>query len=179
MKKLLLLLALVCVSLSPALSQKYSVGGQLGLQLPMGSFGDVAGTGVGLQAIGRMQNSKDITLRGTLGYFSFGSVTYGNKTYSYSDIPIMAGVELKVDKSEWNTYAGAEIGFHFLSHSEKYDGSNLSYSETDLAIGAFAGIKKNIGTNMDFIADAKFNMLLGGSNFSYFGINAGVVFYLK
>jgi len=61
--------------------------------LPMGDFGDVAGTGFGGGIRGAMPYSEVLTLRGEVGYIHFGGESFGDWDYQYALIPFVVLAE--------------------------------------------------------------------------------------
>lgn len=176
-------LTLIALFVIVGTSQVYSnnpmrVGGELGLQLPMGDFGDGANTGFGLSGIFQYDLQPQITVGGTIGYQSWGGKTDG---FSWSNIPIMGLVNYKFNTEGLIPFVGAEFGLNMLSVTvdSGFFGS-FSSSSTEIGLNLLGGVEQRINENLSWRVNAKYNIVLAsGSNLTYLGINAGVMYHLK
>ncbi len=169
---------LVLVSATTVYSQNpMRVGGELGLQLPMGDFGDGANAGFGLSGIFQYQLQPQIIIGGTLGYQSWGGKTDG---VSWSNIPIMGLINYQFNTEGLIPFVGAELGLNMLSSSYNIFGFSGSSSSTEFGINILAGVEKRFNENLSWRVNAKYNIIMAsGSNLTYLGINAGVMYHLK
>ncbi len=143
------------------------------LALPMGSFGDVAGVGIGGTVSFEMEFTPNITGIASAGYLAFGGEDFTGPdyswSYSYSDIPIMAGIKYYFTPGV-PFYAIGQIGFQmFDSHYEAtgfgydYSGSGTS---TEFAFSIGAGYEVPIGKNAALDLTGTFNLV---SDLNYLG----------
>jgi opacity protein-like surface antigen len=118
--------------------------GQGVLSLPMGSFGDFAGTGFGAGFGGSLPYNESLTLRGELGYihyggkdFSFGTV---KQSWNFSMIPLMLLGEYQF-QPESPFYGLGGIGFVMARSSWEWEsqGQNYDSSASDTDIGLAVG----------------------------------------
>jgi opacity protein-like surface antigen len=169
---------LVLLSTSSVYSQNpMRVGGELGIQLPMGDFGDGANTGFGLSGIFQYQLQPQIIVGGTLGYQSWGGQAEG---FSWSNIPIMGLINYQFNTEGLIPFVGAELGLNMLSASYDIFGFSGSSSSTEFGINILGGVEQRLNENLSWRVNAKYNMILAsGSNITYLGINAGVMYHLK
>lgn len=172
MKKILLLalISMCFLSISNAQS-KYalSIGGNI--VLPMGDFGNFAGTGFGASVTGEYPFQNNLVGTATIGYISWGGKDYGFFKYSYSVIPILAGVKYFFQKS---FYAYGQLGIQIFS--SKFESStglftSGSSSNSEFSIGLGAGYEFN---NFDLTA-----MLNVISNSNYVCLRAAYKIPLK
>lgn len=153
------------------------IGGELGLQLPMGDFGDAAGTGFALAGIFQYELNPNLIIGGTIGYQSFGGKSDG---YSWSNIPIMGLVNYKFNPDGLIPFVGAEFGLNMLSVTVEapFFGS-YSSSSTELGINFLGGVEQRLNQNLSWRVNAKYNIIFNsGGNLSFLGINAGVMYHL-
>lgn len=137
-----------------------SIGGNIAL--PMGDFGDAAGTGFGATVTGEMELADKIVGTATIGYLMWAEESLGGYDYSYSAIPILAGAKYYFQN---NFYAYGQLGFHLFSvdvepESIYFDGD----SDTEFTLGLGAGYEFN-----QFDITAMFYII---SDANYLGIRA-------
>jgi hypothetical protein len=186
MKKMRLLIAvaaLVCglIQTSDAQVGRFSAG--LELALPMGDFGDVAGTGFGGSLRYEYPLGDNIGLMATVGYLTFGEEDLGDfGTYTYSMIPIQVGGKYYFTEQQNGFYAMAELGVHSTTVDVEIPetnffgiiipGQSASESSTDLSFAPGVGYHL---ANLDF--GLKYQIIsTEGSSTSYLGIRAAYVF---
>ena len=189
LSKIAVLMLIALFATSGAFAQKNQVKtqieGNLGLFLPLGTFGDVSKMGFGIIGTGHFRMEKDFWLTGSIGYVSFSGKDVGAYGFSYSYptvsvIPILAGCRYDfIQKGEkWFPYIGAELGFMITSvGSTDYDG--VSASSTDLGLTLKGGFRYNLSPGWDFDGQLKFyNNFGNGASANFFGIQAGVCYSL-
>jgi len=169
MKKLIFGSFLLCVSFI-AKSQdngsgdlKFSTGAELAL--PMGSFGDAYGLGLGASAQADYYVSDKVSLNLNAGYITYQGKTVdlgilGSVKYpSFNVIPVMAGARYSITE---NFYGSAQVGLSFWS----IDGANGSdftfapgigykFSKIDVqlkynSIGTEGGSSDNLGLRVGY-----------------------------
>ncbi len=188
MKKLLSFAVIVLLSF--AMSNTFGQGkNYLGiganLALPMGTFGDVAGVGIGGTASFEMEFTPNITGIATAGYLSFGGKDftgpYYSYSYGYSDIPIMAGAKYYFTPGT-ALYGIAQIGFQIFNANYtttstipgfEYSFSGSSGSSTEFAFAIGAGYEVPVGAKGAIDLTGTFNIV---SNLNYIGIRAAYRF---
>lgn len=153
---------------------KMHAGAQVGISLPMGSFGDIANMGFGFAGNFFYGINNNIDVTGSIGYISWGT---DFDEISYSNIPILAGARYYFQKSQFTPYGLAELGMNLFSidlpeyeiFGQTYGGSE-STSEFGLNIGG--GFLYNLG-NMDLDVNAKINII---SDLNHLTLFAGLRF---
>jgi len=153
-------------------------GGQVGITLPLGDFGDAANLGFGLLGNFLYGLNTDIDLTGSIGYFSWGSDI---DNVSYSDVPLLLGGRYYFNRGEFTPYGLAQLGIHFRSFDVAsfstqfgtFGGGSVSDTEFGLSIGA--GFLYDIG-NLKLDVNGGFNIVSNQNNIS---IMAGVLLPLK
>lgn len=187
MKRLTALLVVFMVALSLNTSAQIRIGGQAGLAVPMGDFGDLVGMGFGFHGLFVYQLQPQLELTGLLGYTTFGSkdnTVYGD--YSFSTIPLLAGVRYAFSEQGVNPfrpYVGAELGLHFQSISYKVDWGGwfgegeqeYSASGTEFGFAPQAGFYYEMSPAIDLDVNLKLNII---SDSNYLGVNAGILYRL-
>lgn len=171
MKKVVyvLFLTLLFFSVSQISAQNkimLSAGGNLAL--PMGDFGDAAGTGFGVSVTGEYGLADNIVGTVTLGYLIWAEESFGGYDFSYSAIPILAGAKYYFQN---NFYGYGQLGFHIFQvdidpSTPFFDDDN----DAELTLGLGAGYEIN---QFDFTA-----MYYIISDANYFGIRAAYKFQL-
>jgi len=187
MKKMFVLVSAVSwILLAPTLhAQGMAVGGQLGLGLPMGDFGDSYSTGIGLCGIFHYEVQPNIRLTGTLGYYSFGVITNSFVTEgSLKTIPILVGARYNFGTGDFNSYAGAEIGIHMISATIKsvniLGSKESTNSETDFGFAPMIGFYYPLSSKMNLDVNLKFVFINGDLiSYSHLGLNAGIMIPLE
>ncbi len=176
MKKVLFVLILSFFFISSVSAQqgKMHAGGQVGISLPMGSFGDGANMGFGFAGNFFYGINNNIDITGSIGYITWGTEI---DEISFSNIPILAGARYYFQKSQLTPYGLAELGMNLFSIDspefeilgQTYGGSESS-SEFGLNIGG--GFLYNLG-NMDLDVNAKINII---SDLNHLTLFAGLRF---
>ncbi len=114
MKKTLLIVAILSFLTLTINAQegKIHVGGQVGLSLPMGDFGDAANMGFGFLGNFYYGINQNIDLTASLGYIAWGTDADGA---SFSNIPIVVGGRYYFQRSNFTPFLAAELGINNLS----------------------------------------------------------------
>lgn len=178
MKRLLtvILFAFLFVGLVDSYAQKRVVsvaqnpmyiGGEAGLSIPMGNFGDLANLGFGVSGVFQYYFTPEVALDATLGYFYYSTDASGA---SFSDVPLMAGIIYELNKGNVVPYIGALIGFHFASFTAKdIYGFSYNASETKFGFTPLFGIILPMSPTMDLNLNAKFNIATDWNSFGLYG----------
>ena len=182
------LLLFLFVSISNAQVGKMSIGGQAGISLPIGSFGDAANLGFGFMGNFFYRVHKDIDLTGTIGYLNWGLNTGNNSNVngSFSDVPVIVGGRYYFQQVGFTPYGLAELGLHFVSggvsfsYVDPFTGKTVSSgagagSDTKFGLGLGGGFLYNLG-NMKLDVNAKFNIVSDANNIS---LMAGIQYPLR
>jgi hypothetical protein len=167
MKKLLftVLVLFLFIGVINAQEGKMHAGGQVGISLPMGDFGDGANMGFGFLGNFFYGINANIDLTGSIGYISWGSDADGA---SFSNVPIVAGARYYFQKSQFTPYGVAEIGINNLSFS--YESSffgDYSVTSTEIGLGLGGGFLYSLG-NMDLDVNAKINIISDANHLTLF-----------
>ncbi len=168
MKKTVLILVLLSFFALTVNAQegKMYVGGQVGISLPMGDFGDAANMGFGFLGNFYYGINQNIDLTGSVGYISWGTDADGA---SFSNVPILVGGRYYFQRSNFTPYAVAELGINNLSFT--YDSGffgDYSATSSDFGLGIGGGFLYSLG-NMDLDVNAKINIISDSNNLTVFG----------
>lgn len=177
MKKLVVLIALLAFAVSFNAQSKMKLGIGLNANLPSGTFGDVAGTGIGGTAQLELGLTDQITGVATVGYITYGKKDLlGIGSYTYSCIPVAAGVKYHLANG---FYGIADVGLYsFTADVEVSFGgftSTASESSSEFGIGVGAGYCMPLGDKMGLDITAKYLVI---SDMNSIDIRAGVKFPL-
>jgi len=159
------------------------IGGALEIALPMGDFGDFAGTGIGVTGNFQYGWKPNIDLMAQLGYIKWGGKTItGIGDYSYSAIPIQVGGKYFFTQQANRFYVGGLVGFHMFSSKIDYDSpifgtGSSSESETKLSLAPMGGYEMQIGQSMLLDISARYQFV--SDDLSYFGVRGGIIYKLK
>jgi len=187
MKKLVLVLMAVAVLGSLSFAQKgaMSLGGGLGLFMPMGDFADVANMGFGIIPQFEYTMNEKINLTGNIGYVSWGGESinlgsYGTWEYSFHDIPILAGAKYYFGEGKMKPYGMAKFGMHMFGVTVKVAGISESASETYFGFDFGGGMEMPINEKMHFDMAGAFQTIMSeGSSSNNLVIFAGIKYLLK
>lgn len=96
---------------------------------------------------------KDITLGGELSFRSYGN-SYNNHKYRHSIIGISGNGNYHFNSlleipSEWDLYAGLNLGFYFWNSPSDYRGDGASGVGLGLQVGGRYFFNKNFGVNLE------------------------------
>ncbi len=171
---------LVFVFHSSSYSQ-FKISIQPGVQVPIGDFANTAEIGLGggatVEYIQTQKKGVDWSITGTAGYnyFSANKDLPEGEDYSYSDIPVLAGLRYYLGKSDFRAYIGAELGFHLMTVKHNDTEVGKSY----FGFAPVVGFKFYFARNMDLDINVKLNSISSeGSSISFTGFNFGVQFPL-
>jgi opacity protein-like surface antigen len=158
-----------------------TIGAEVGVQVPTGNFGDIGGTGYGINANYSYYFQSNFSVNFSLGYYKWGTKTdFQGVDITFSDVPFLGGIQYIFKGSDFHPYIGLEIGFHFTSTNYDYVvtgfGLNKSDSDTRFGFSPIVGIIFPASKEMDIRANLKYNVIDNGN---HFGINAGIIYYLK
>lgn len=176
---ILVLVSVMCINNAKS-ENPIRVGGELGVQLPVGDFGDGASAGFGISGIFHYYLQPQLILGGTIGYQSWGGEVDG---FSWSNIPIMALINYQFNTDGLIPFVGAELGLNSFGASYEFDffGQTQSGSTSEMYFGInlLGGIESKLNENMSWRVNAKYNIIMGDETLSFLGINAGVMYHLK
>ncbi len=183
-KMLLVLITVLCVVGFTSAQKKMYAGVGLNIALPMGTFGDVAGTGFGGTGTFEMEFTPQLLGTGTVGYIAWGgkdfNTGFGNWSYTYSAIPILVGAKYYFMPNS-GFYGHGQLGFYMLSVDIEYPagtntfGIDASGSSTEFAICFGAGYELPLSKTVMGDIGASYNII---SDAGHIGIRAGVKFGL-
>lgn len=180
MKKLLSIAVILvfAFTVNSTLAQgKNYLGIGANLALPMGDFSDFAGVGIGGTVSFEMEFTPNITGIASAGYIAFGGEDFSGpdytSSYSYSDIPIMAGIKYYFTPGV-PFYGIGQIGFQIFDSNYEYNSTIPGYvydysgsgSSTEFAFSIGAGYEVPIGKNAALDLTGTFNLI---SDLNYIG----------
>jgi hypothetical protein len=154
------------------------IGGALEIAMPMGNFGDQAGTGFGVTANFQYGWKPNIDLMAQLGYITWGGKSIGSYDYTIHAIPLQVGAKYYFTLETNRFYVGGLIGFHRFGITVKHPiYGDITSSEGKVSLAPMGGYEMKIGENMLFDASARYQFV--SDNLSYLGIRAGIIYKLK
>ncbi len=175
MKKILTLFVAVFMLLSitemnaqKRMTKPIYLGAETGLSVPMGDFGDVANMGFLFQGFVNFFVAPNISLNGSLGYYTWG---FDTDVYdgSFYNIPLMFGAHYEIPLEGFTPYFGAELGLNFVGSSDvEINGFKVSSgdSETRFGFAPFFGAFFPVAPNIDLKGRMKFNIIEDANNFA-------------
>jgi opacity protein-like surface antigen len=201
MKKMaLILVALVALGSLSFAQNKMTIGGDLGLFMPMGDAGDFYSMGFGLCPTFDYSMNENLSITGTIGYVSWSAKEelFGIE-YSTSDIPLKAGAKYYFGSgSGIKPYGLGELGFHMLSFKAEgtysytyYNPYTMAYetisedidesdSETKMGLSFGAGFEYPMNEKMALNVLGQYETIMTeGDAFNNFVIKAGIKYNLK
>lgn len=183
MKNLIVAIVLlgVCFFANPQLqADNISLGGDIGLALPVGDFGNAAGLGFGIDAKAIFPINPDIAIGASIGYYSWGEKITG---FSYSNIPITGTFMYFVSQGPTRFYIGGDLSINMLSVTIDmggFFGGKASTTETYIGFAPVVGVVHPINDNLNLTGTAKYNIIFSsGSSISFISLRAGLMFRLK
>ncbi|GAB1468890.1 hypothetical protein MASR2M64_16530 [Candidatus Cloacimonadota bacterium] len=98
--------------------------------------------------------SNDISLGGEISYNSY-TENYGNKDYKHSIIGFSGNGNYHFNRvlnipSDWDFYAGLNVGFYVWSSPKEYNGSNSSGLGLGGQLGGRYYLTDKLGVNLEF-----------------------------
>ncbi|MBK8250417.1 MAG: hypothetical protein IPK85_23925 [Gemmatimonadetes bacterium] len=184
MHRSLLLLATTAGLATEAQTQGRELFGMfsVGPALPMGTFADDFGAGWSVSAgVGRALANRNVELRGTATYGSFGvSSELGGGSGTSTPFAMTADLLYRIGKADaqLRPYLVGGAGLSSVGYSSEYSyepgGGGSSYSERDngMTVGAGGGVIAQRGRT-GFFAEARY-AIVTGSDHSHLPITVGV-----
>lgn len=153
--------------------------------IPMGDAKDYANLGTGFGGTVKFEYgvSNNLVITGTAGYLTWGGTETNYYKWSWSAIPVFAGVKYYFGKTTF--YAMGELGLHFFTFDVDYSGPDLgpyssfatgSSSESEFGFAFGAGYEIKVGKSGAIDLGAKY--VIAASDFSFVDIRAGYKFAL-
>lgn len=134
MKKLVKLAAVAALCLaSVAASAQIKVGANAGAFIPMGTFGDMAGTGFGGGLSGKYMLNDNMAVGLNAGYYTFGEKDLIIAKYKMSIIPVAANFTYYFGEGSFKPYAGLDLGMYMVKTDVTIETSGLSDLFSDLS----------------------------------------------
>jgi hypothetical protein len=184
MKKVLITIValFLFVGISQAQNKMFlNVGANVAL--PMGNFGDVAGTGFGGTAQFEMQFMPQLYGTASAGYIKWGGKDFGSFSYSYSAVPVLVGAKYFFMPAG-GFYGQAQLGIYFFSSDVTVPTINVGgFSYGGSTGGSSSEFTLSLGAGYELALSPKLNLDLSGayiviSDFGHIGLRAGVKFGL-
>ena len=155
------------------------LGGQISVNVPLGSFADYWKTGFGFLVNYDYIIDNNIGIGIICGYSFWDSVEEYDPGYSYvyTNYPVHISAKYFFSSGDYYMpYAGIEYGFDFLDVNYKtpFDENKTEYTKT--SISPFFGIYSFFSDNVAVNAGAKFTKIF--DKFEYFTIYGGVSYSL-
>ena len=173
-----LLIFFITVSVVKAQS-KMNAGLSAVVALPIGSFGDVAGTGFGVQGTYEIGFGNNLVGVAKTGYISWGGKDFGEYSYGYSAVPLIFGVKYFLTPGK-GFYGTTSAGFHFFSVSSDIPtipiggttigGGSASANSTDFTFSLGAGYEVPLNKKYSLDIGADYNLI---SDSNYFTVHLG------
>jgi len=174
-----ILLVFLCTFTSLNAVSKSSVGLHAVVALPIGSFGDVAGTGFGVQGVYEIGFGNNLVGVVKIGYIKWGGKDFGDYSYGYSAVPVIAGVKYFF-KPGSGFYVTTAVGLHFFSVNTDIPtitiggitvgGGSVSASTTNFTFSAGAGYQVPLNQKFSLDLGADFNLI---SDSNYITVHVG------
>lgn len=185
MKKVLVTIValFLFVGISQAQNKMYlNIGGNIAL--PMGNFGDYAGTGFGGSVQFEMQFTPQLLGTASIGYITWGGKDFGDSKWTYSAIPILVGAKYFFMPSG-GFYGQAQLGLYMFSWDYDTDpvvvngitvhGGSLSASSSEFTFAFGPGYEIPLSPKVLLDLSAAYIVI---SDLGHIGIRAGVKFGL-
>lgn len=149
--------------------------------LPMGNFGDVAGTGFGGTVQFEMQFMPQLYGTASAGYITWGGKDFGTFSYSYSAVPVMVGAKYYFMPTG-GFYGHGQLGLYFFSADVEAPavsvggftfGGDLGGSSSEFALSLGAGYELPLSPKLMLDLSGAYIII---SDLGHVGIRAGVKF---
>ena len=167
--------------------ENLGVNGGLTIKVPIGSFGDVAGLGVGFVVQGEYVFTPQLHILAGFGYVKYGGKDVGYYSYSYSEIPLTGGVKFYLSPGNnlpMRLFILGEFGFHRMGYSWEWRYTDIygnprveRYSSGTIKLGVTpgAGVEFNVA---NFRVDVSGFLAFVTGSYSHIGIRSTVHFNL-
>jgi hypothetical protein len=171
----LVLLALLA-PLSASAQHQMSVGAGIDLLLPVGTFGDGWGTGIGGTAEFDYTLKPHLALTGKAGYISWSGKS--GVSSACSGVPVLVGVKyyskLLAQDSPVRLYGHFELGLTFVSWSVTGHLISVSETQTSFTLVPSVGVEIPAGANGAVDVSARYyDMTKAGGSRGSIGFRAG------
>ncbi|MCF8429410.1 MAG: porin family protein [Bacteroidia bacterium] len=178
-KKIALVIALATIGTFGADAQ-ISVGGSLGVNMPVSDFGDSktgfkTGFGIGLQ--GRYDLNDNMKVGVNTGYYSFTSQVFDKFTFRI--IPVVAVFDYYFMTEGVKPYLGLDLGMYLGQGAN--DGKTDGIDATNkFGVSPHAGVAYEVNDMIDVFGNVGYNMIFnkddakGEKDITYLAVNFGV-----
>ncbi len=184
MKKVLVTIVALFLFVGISQAQKKMYGNiGVNVALPMGNFGDVAGTGFGGTAQFEMEFMPQLYGTATAGYIKWGGKDFGTFSYSYSAVPVLVGAKYFFMPAG-GFYGQAQLGLYFFSADVTTPavsvggfsfGGDLGGSSSEFTLSLGAGYELPLSPKLKLDLSGAYIII---SDLGHVGIRAGVKFGL-
>lgn len=173
-----ILLLTFCFAVTINAQNKMNFGVRGIVALPMGSFGDVAGTGYGAQGIYEIKFGNNLVGVGQVGYITWSEGDVAGISYGYSAVPVNVGIKYYVTPGK-GFYATSSVGFHFFSFDSDLPtftfggtsiGGSVSATSTDFAFNFGLGYEIPVSKNASVDIGGAYNLI---SDANYVSVHLG------
>jgi hypothetical protein len=157
-------------------AQRHGMGVQACLGLPVGDYSDSYNMGFGVQGIYLSNMTGDLYAGGTVGYkyFPFESSDGSLRTF-----PLMAALRYNFGKSgELTPYIGGELGVHIWGWSREGTFGDVDGTGSNFGYAPMIGLYVPAGS-LQVDINLRYDAIVWeGPDFTWVGLNAGVLFNL-
>ena len=183
-KKIALIIALATVGTFSAEAQ-ISIGGSLGVNMPLSDFGDSktgfsTGLGIGLQ--GRYDLNDNMKVGLNTGYYSFSAQVSDKITFRV--IPVVAVFDYYLMTEGVKPYVGLDFGMYLGQLA--LDGKTDDIDPINkFGIAPHAGVAYEVNDMLDVFGNVGYNMIFnkddanGEKDITYLAINLGVSYSIN
>lgn len=160
-------------------SQTISLGGTMGLQLPMGDLPEYYTPGFGASFGGHYEIRENITVGASVGFYKLtGKNDEWHDDWRISFIPIVGEIKFYLMPKPFRPFVGIDAGI-YETKQILGPGSFDTYTYTNLGLAPTVGFFYALTDQVDLTANLKYNAVLNSDNPApYLGLNAGLFFNL-
>ena len=190
MKKFLLIAVILLFitnigDLRAASREEIKIGGDLGIGMPMGTFGDDFNMGFGINAVFSYFVNPQLIVTGTLGYWNYGVKNLpSGVSASFTSIPFNGGIQYRFNRGKFQPFVSAETLLFFNSFSASASGyGSSSESKTQFGFTPGFGAAFPLENDLEIRAALKYNIIFNsdanwnqGNSINSFCILAGIHF---
>jgi len=164
MKKVLVTIVALFLFVGVSQAQKKMYGNVgVTVALPMGTFGDFAGTGIGGSAQFEMEFMPQLLGTASVGYIKWGGKDFGTFSYSYSAVPVLVGAKYFFMPAG-GFYGQAQLGLYFFSADVTVPAVSVGgFSFGGSAGGSSSDFAFSIGAGYELPLSPKLMLDLGGA----------------
>lgn len=155
-----------------------ALGANVGVAVPLGTFGDACTLGFGGGVSGHYFVSPNLSIGANISYTSFGYKDVGGVKFdgSFNILGFAPTINYYFTEEGFRPYVGTDLGYYNLSQSFGSGSISKGYIGLAPTVGFLYGFSDNLSLNVNL----KYGIVLSDPNsLSYLPVNVGILYTIS